>query len=184
MSTSIKRLYAAAVPLVLAIGFTALAHPGPAVSATEQQPLIDGSLHPELIPDRVAMTAYLISLAQSPSLPYLNVKLAHLALNASDRETMLSHIAAFRGRLEANRAQADGLAPQLSAGRNAGAKQSYIALRRELDNMAAQTFAALKNELSPAAAQAVGRELLLVKHGIRIYPGPDMSHPAHISGRP
>lgn len=102
--TMFRYLTALSTALVLAVGAQAQSSPPQHQHAAPK--LIDGAVHPELVPDSVAYRLYLVavSIDRSPTEAAQDKQRAHLAkagLGQTDQQTLVGILSDFRGRYDA-----------------------------------------------------------------------------------
>jgi hypothetical protein len=146
--------------------------------------VIDGSLHPELIPDEAAITVFWISIMEPPNSDPLardrfDAKIHKMDLPATDAEILWAAAQQFQSAFEPYRDQARQLAEASVAKAVPAATLKALAQQRadvaaSIDRLASTNHAGILGRLSPKGAVAFRENLMDVKLHMKIVPPPKM----------
>jgi hypothetical protein len=152
--------------------------PRPTVS-----PLVDGSEHPELIPDHVAIRALMQTLRISPypdmlAMEQLHARVARVNLSDADKDILVRELGIFDTRASQQQARIESVRPfPATADRTAIAR--YVEEQERFGSLIVDHYGQLLASLSPEGAAKLQEHLLHVKSRIKIYSPPDMSADVH-----
>ena len=154
---------------------------GTAVSTT---PVIDGSVHPELITDQEAITVFWISImepsgADQTAQNRFAAKTGKMKLSASDRALLWAAAQDFYRDFMPYRDRAQQLADASVGLRASTDKPTAVAQQRatvaaSIDQLATSAHQGMLTKLSPSAAAAFKANLADVKAHMKIVPPPHM----------
>jgi hypothetical protein len=152
--------------------------------ATNGEPLVDGSVQPELIPDDVAIRALMQTLRvpaepDAADLKELRSRLDRVSLNNADMQVVVRALGIFDARAQEQEIRMNAVRPSdaVSAGRNVIAR--YQQERSNLDALIMDHYLRLLASMSPEGEAKLRAHLRHVKSRIKIYPMPDL--PAKIN---
>lgn len=147
------------------------------------QPIVNGSVHPELVPDEAALRVLFIAVAEPETAPpedlqRLRNKVSRMRLSEPDMQVFIRLMAAFHKGRTLHEANIQAIPAQSATGLNssveAGAKM--IGEQNAITALALDTFNSLLVQLSPDGAAKLRDHLNYVKTRIRIIPPPQMAH--------
>lgn len=124
--------------------------------AASDTSVIDGSLHPELIPDLVAFRTWLLLKSTHPE------RLADLGVTQSDGVQLEGLVKSFR-------LQYDNLVQRHNDAANAGRSPSLALLRQQIDDLVESMRHEIQKTLSAAGAALVESQVQDHKRHVRIH---------------
>lgn len=146
------------LPLLILIAYSTFVLPARAQNTAHSQqhgstPMIDGAVHPELIPDSIAYRLYFLiaSTGTNPTAEDRKHQRAHLnkiGLEDLDREIVVDILAEFRTKYDALEAQYNDAAKAALSRNQVPDTASFLA---QLDDLVQSTRDALKLRLTPQA---------------------------------
>lgn len=142
-------------------------------------PLLDGSEHPALIPDDVAIRVLMQTLRLPPNpdtlpLKQLHARIHRAKLSDSDLETLVRQLGILDTQAKAQEARIETVRPAFGKADRA-AFDRYVGERKRLESLIVHRYELLLASLSPEGAAKLKEHLLHVKSRIKIYPTPDMT---------
>lgn len=142
------------------------------------EPLLDGSVEPQLIPDDVAIRALLSTLRVPPdpdaaTLEQLHTRISKANLSNADIEILARELGRLDTQAKSQEARIEAFRPTPTAGRVA--VDRYLEQREILNALFVESYQQLLASLSPEGAAKLQAHLLHVKSRIKVFPTPDMS---------
>jgi hypothetical protein len=163
------------------------AHHAHARSSTHSAPVaavIDGAIHPELIPDEAAITVFWISVMEPPDSDPMarnrfDAKIQKMNLPAADAEILWGaaqqfHVAFLPQWDHARQLAEASVARGVSAANLKALGQQRADVAASIDRLASTAHSGILARLSPKGAKAFRENLLDVKMHMKIVPPPKM----------
>jgi hypothetical protein len=152
--------------------------------AEAPEPLFDGTVRPEDIPDSVAISVLMNSLripseSDTTAMSQLQSKVGRLNLSEGDFAILVSELVDFDTAAKAQEARIEAVRPSNVPGISAASarflEDRFVEEQRARSSLAEARYAQLLESLSPVARTRLEAHLLHVKTRIRVYPPPEMS---------
>jgi hypothetical protein len=159
-------------------------HLGHEPAAEAPEPLFDGTVRPEDIPDSVAISVLMNSLripndSDATALGQLQAKVRRVNLGEGDFAILVSELVDFDTAARVQEARIAAVRPSSAPGISAASarflEDRYVEERRNLGTLAEDRYAQLLESLSPDGTARLEEHLLHVKTRIRIFAPPDMA---------
>lgn len=140
-------------------------------------PLVDGSEQPELIPDDVAIRAFMQTIRvpldpDTAALKRLNAQVDRIDLSHADMQILVHELGILDARAQEQEARVEAALPSPAADRSAIAH--YRGEQAKLRLLMEEHYQQLLGSLSPGGAVKLQEHLWYVKSRIKIYPRPNM----------
>jgi hypothetical protein len=157
-------------------GTTVVQEPG-TISASQIQPLADGTKNPQSISDAAALRVVFLSIADPTDTPRLRARFGRMQLNEGDMTILFQKLGGLHGLVTAQRARIAAAKQSWKGG--SSTFENVAALDRQLDTFAANAYGELLGSLSPEGAVKLQEHVNYVKTRIKILPQPKMAASHH-----
>jgi hypothetical protein len=139
--------------------------------APQLEVLVDGSKHPELIPDRAAASAMLSSLVinNGTFTPVQELRIKDLGFNALDRARFRSELYQLGDRLKAQESERAGAYARVQQERTVEARSNYSAVLASRNDIIWDTYTKLLQTLTPKGAKQLSKELNRIKKQMKSF---------------
>jgi hypothetical protein len=146
------------------------------------EPLVDGSVNPELVPDDTAIRTLMRTLRiplnpDAAALKEVSARIARANLSDADIEVVVRELGIFDMQAKEQETRIEAVRPSERADRAAIAR--YVEEQEKLRSIMADQYQQILTSLSPEGAVKLQDHLSHVKSRIKIYPVPEL--PASIN---
>lgn len=169
------------LPMLTHSALAQLAQSNAHANHAQVQPLVDGSVDPELIPDELAIRVLMQTLRTAPdpdadALKRLHARISRMNLSEGDVAVLVRRAGIVEQRAKDQEARIDVARPaSASDGASTAAVDRYVEEQRRLTALLVDQYERLLGSLSAEGAKSLRDHILHIKSTIIIYPRPDMS---------